>query len=298
MPKQALDSTLRVKRFINRYEDLYVKLAFSTNAFKRYSLEESIQKIRYIGYEGVEILCDTPHLYPPLSSKQRLLQLRNLIEGQQLEISNLNAFTMYAIADVYHPSWIEKDEHSTADRITHTIECLKAANFLGAKNVSTEGGGPKSSKKYDREGLMNLFKRNIEKVVSTAENENVKLLIEPEPGLIIENMSQISEFLKSFNSRSIGLNCDLGHFYCVGEDPSDVVYQLADHIGHFHLADISGSRVHNHLLPGMGSIDFGTIFDAIRSVGYQGYVTVELYPYQEDPITIAHKAYEYLQDFV
>jgi len=42
-----------------------MKLAFSSNAFKAYSLEASIKEIRAIGYEGVEILCDYPHAYPP-----------------------------------------------------------------------------------------------------------------------------------------------------------------------------------------------------------------------------------------
>ena len=41
-----------------------MKLAFSTNAFKKYSLEESIKTIADIGYDGVEILCDIPHAYP------------------------------------------------------------------------------------------------------------------------------------------------------------------------------------------------------------------------------------------
>ena len=76
------------------------------------------------------------------------------------------------------------------------------------------------------------------------------------------------------------------------------MYQLADYIGHFHLADISSDRVHNHLLPGTGSINFKNIFDAIRSVGYQGFITVELYTYQDNPIEAALKSYEYLQRFV
>ncbi len=287
-----------IKSFINHREALYVKLAFSTNAFKRYSLEESIREIGAIGYEGVEILCDVPHLYPPVLSKQRLSRLNWLLEEQQLKVSNLNAFTLFAVNDVYHPSWIEMDKHSTDIRIMHTINCLKTARLLGAKNISTEGGGPQTANAGKRRDLVKLFEKNIEHVVKIAEAEKVRILVEPEPGLIIENSSQITEFLKSFDSKSIGMNCDLGHFFCVGEDPAEVVYQLADYIGHFHLADISSDRVHNHLLPGAGSINFKDIFDATRSVGYQGFITVELYTYEDKPIEAAHRAYEYLQRFV
>jgi sugar phosphate isomerase/epimerase len=287
-----------IKKFIKHSGDLHMKLAFSTNAFKQYSLENSITEIGAIGYEGVEILCDVPHLYPPLFPKRRLSRLNNFLGKQHLEVSNLNAFTLYAVNDVYHPSWIEMDKHSTNIRLMHTIDCLKAARFLGANNISTEGGGPKTGNAQDRKDLLKLFTKNIEHAVRIAESEKVRILVEPEPGLIIENSSQITEFLKSFDSKSIGMNCDLGHFFCVGEDPAQVVYQLIDYIGHFHLADISSDRVHNHLLPGMGSINFKDIFDAISSVGYQGFVTVELYTYQDNPIEAANRAYEHLQKFL
>jgi sugar phosphate isomerase/epimerase len=275
-----------------------VKLAFSTNAFKRFSLEESIRQIGGIGYGGVEILCDIPHLYPPSFAQEKFLRLKECLEHQHLEISNLNAFTLYAINDLYHPSWIENDTKATEIRIRHTIECLKAAKLLGAKNISTQGGGPQPLHRPNNVELINIFRKNLKRVLKIAEHENVRILIEPEPGLIIENSSQITEFLRSFDTESVGLNCDLGHFYCVGEDPARIVYQLQDYIGHFHLADIASNRIHNHLLPGTGSINFESIFDAIRAIGYQGYVTVELYTYQDEPLIAATRAYNYLQKFI
>ena len=162
-------------------------------------------------------------------------------------------------------------------------------DFSGQKISLLRAGGPQTGNAQDRKDLLKLFTKNIEHAVRIAESEKVRILVEPEPGLIIENSSQITEFLKSFDSKSIGMNCDLGHFFCVGEDPAQVVYRLVDYIGHFHLADISSDRVHNHLLPGKGSINFKDIFDAISSVGYQGFITVELYTYQDNPIEAAQQ---------
>jgi len=34
-----------------------MKFAFSTNAFKKYSLKDAINTIYEIGYDGIEILC-------------------------------------------------------------------------------------------------------------------------------------------------------------------------------------------------------------------------------------------------
>ena len=110
-----------------------MKLAFSSNAFKKYSLEYSIKAIAAIGYEGVELLCDIPHAYPPDFGEKRIQSVRNLLSSHSLQISNLNAFTLYAIGDVYHPSWIEESEKLRELRIKHTIDCLHLANKVGVK---------------------------------------------------------------------------------------------------------------------------------------------------------------------
>ena len=41
-----------------------MKLAFSTNAYTRFSLVDALRGIKGAGFSGVEILADTPHAYP------------------------------------------------------------------------------------------------------------------------------------------------------------------------------------------------------------------------------------------
>src|SRR5919197_818946 len=119
-----------------------MKLAFSTNAFKKYSLKESIRLTKEIGYDGVEILCDIPHAYPPSLDERDILSIEETVSKYKIEISNLNAFTLYAISDIYHPSWIETNNQLRELRIQHTINCLHLARKIGGKNISTEPGGP------------------------------------------------------------------------------------------------------------------------------------------------------------
>jgi sugar phosphate isomerase/epimerase len=270
-----------------------MKLAFSTNAFKRYSLEDSIQEIAKIGYGGVEILCDVPHAYPPLFGDRQVRSLKNTLVSCNVQISNLNAFTLYAIGDVYHPSWIEDDKDARKVRAQHTIDCIRLAKKAGVKNLSTEPGGP-APQSADPCQLERIFSAGLGGAARVAEEEDVQVLVEPEPGLLIENSHQFKRFMKNVSSDHVRLNFDIGHFYCVNEDPAKLVYELSDYIGHFHLADIASSRVHNHLIPGRGSIDFRPVFDAMDDIGYDGFVTVELYPYQENPAQAAREAYDYL----
>jgi len=272
-----------------------MKLGFSTNAFKKYSLEESIKIIADIGYTGVEILCDIPHAYPPTFDREQIESLQNLTKESKVEICNLNAFTLYAIGDVYHPSWIEVGEQLREARVNHTINCIKLAKEIGVRNLSTEGGGPVDGNSDPRQ-IEKWFIEGLVRIARVAEEEGVKILMEPEPGLLIENAHQFRKIMQKIDSDFVRLNFDIGHFYCVGEDPAQVVHELSDYIEHFHLADIADTRVHNHLIPGQGSIDFLSVFRSMDEIGYKGFVTVELYPYQDNPVLAAKEAYRYLKD--
>jgi sugar phosphate isomerase/epimerase len=272
-----------------------MKFAFSTNAFKRYSLEQAIQVITEIGYDGIEILADVPHAYPPLGDSQLQL-IKDTVLKCNTQISNVNAFTLYAITDVYHPSWIENDESLRELRIQHTIKCIELAKSIGSKNISTEPGGPIQQRdNSNTDFLKALFINELNKVATLAEKMRIKVLVEPEPSLLLENSTQFMDFIKDISSQYIKLNFDIGHFYCVREDPAETIYKLADYIEHFHLADIAVDRIHNHLIPGLGSIDFESVFKAINEIGYKEFVTVELYPYQDNPVYAAKSALKYVR---
>ena len=49
---------------------------YSTNAFVKYALIESMEKISLIGFNGVEIMCDQPHLYPPEYTAEKLEEVK------------------------------------------------------------------------------------------------------------------------------------------------------------------------------------------------------------------------------
>jgi sugar phosphate isomerase/epimerase len=140
-----------------------------------------------------------------------------------------------------------------------------------------------------------MFIDGIREVLPIAEKEKVKILVEPEPGLLIETSDEFIQFIKNFDSEYIGLNFDIGHFVCVNEDPSKLVFELANYIQHFHLADIK-NKIHNHLMPGLGSINFKKIINSITEIGFDGFITVELYPYKNNPSEAALKSFDYLNE--
>ncbi len=142
-----------------------------------------------------------------------------------------------------------------------------------------------------------IFLAGLRAVEGSARRKGIKILIEPEPGLLIENSSEFLEIYRKLDPAVFGLNFDIGHFFCVGEDPSALVLQLKDCSSHFHLEDIGSSRRHHHLMPGEGAIDLPGVLETIESTGFSGYVTVELYTYSENAEEAARRAFRYLSDW-
>ncbi len=255
---------------------------YSTNAFVKFSLLDSMDRIARLGFKGVEIMGDRPHLYPPDYDNDKLTELKKRIDQNHLTVTNLNSFTLFAVGDTYLPSWIEPEAHRRDIRIRHTIDSLKIAHRLGCRNISVPPGGPLDNG-ISRNDAFKLFHEGIDKVVPTAEALDVKLLIEPEPDLLMENTEEFLTFIKDIRSSIVGLNFDIGHFYCAGENPATAFERLFEWIGHVHIEDIAPSRVHEHLIAGHGTIQFKEIFDVMRKLDYTGHISLELYPYVDTP---------------
>ena len=267
---------------------------YSTNAFVRYSLEESILKIARLGFKGVEIMGDRPHLYPPDYSPEKLDHIKALLRQNQLKVNNINSFTLFAVGDTYLPSWIEPEVERREIRILHTIQSLRVAKALDCKNISVPPGGP-LEKNMSRKEAFELFHSGLEKVMPYAESLGIKILVEPEPDLLIENTVEFKEFIKDVRSNFIGLNFDIGHFYCAGENPAESFEDLFEYTGHVHLEDIASTREHNHLIPGLGAIDLKEVLAVMIRLNYQGNISLELYPYTDMPEEAGRKSIDFLK---
>ena len=58
---------------------------YSTNAYTRFDLLTALEMIAEIGFSGVEIMCDQPHLYPPEWHEQEILRLKDTLCAAEAE---------------------------------------------------------------------------------------------------------------------------------------------------------------------------------------------------------------------
>jgi len=268
-------------------------LGYSTNAFTKFDLIDAFAEISKLGFVGVEIMCDRPHLYPPDYGPRQLAKVKAALAEHHLIPTNLNGFTLFAVGDTYLPSWIEPEAERREIRIQHTLDCLEVARQLGCASISVPPGGP--VKGISRSRAMAFFHQGLERVLPEAERLGVRVLIEPEPGLLIERTTEFKPFIREIASPAAGLNFDIGHFFCAGENPAEAFEELYPWVGHVHLEDIAANRRHHHLIAGHGAIDFEQVFTAMRRLGYDGSITLELYPYTDGPQAAGRESLDYLQ---
>ena len=293
--KQGVGRTVRHP--LQKWNEQTMKLAYSSNAYMRYDMGHAIDSIASLGFRGIELMADRPHAWPAETTDRQIDAIRRHLDHRGLTISNVNAFMMNAVGDFWHPSWIEHEKALRQERLQHTIRALSMAAKLGALSITTEPGGPLSDS-MSREHALDLFCEGLTQALRHAEDEGVRLLVEPEPDLLIENADQCLELTQRVNSPMLGLNFDVGHFYCVSDPLPETIARLAPFTQHYHLEDIAASRVHEHLIPGRGSVDFEEVISAIKNTGYDDWLTIELYPYLDDPDGAGREAAQYLSRWV
>src|SRR5207253_7562430 len=123
-----------------------VRLAFSTNAYLKYSFPEAVRRLAAIGYTGVEVMADVPHAWPAFLLEEQKQAIRDSLRQNGVAISNVNAFMMNAVNDArqryWHPSRTDPDRHYRQIRIDRTRRALTLAREIGAPCITTEPGGP------------------------------------------------------------------------------------------------------------------------------------------------------------
>jgi sugar phosphate isomerase/epimerase len=87
----------------------------------------------------------------------------------------------------------------------------------------------------------------------------------------------------------VQLHLDVKAMSSEAEPVPALIRKFATWMKHFHANDA------NRRGPGFGAVDFVPIFQALRDVVYDGWVSVEVFDYSPDPETIARESIRYMR---
>lgn len=265
------------------------KLSFSSNAFTKYSLVEAMNYICYMGYDGIEILGDHPHISDGLEEKDYSM-LKKELEDRKLAVANINTNDCKEFLYYY-----KEEPFFTARREVFELKLrqfqrnIKVAEKLGCNHISISSGPLK--KDESRNKLIDTFFYNLNTALEYLP-DGINLGIELEPGHIIQCLNDYSIIFNTFKKKNLGINLDVGHLYCAGNTIEEAFEKYSDKIFHIHLEDIKDLQ-HFHLILGDGNLPLKGILSFLQK-HYNGYISIELYPYKENPVKACFASKLYL----
>lgn len=273
-------------------------LAFSTNAFTRFSVVEAIETIARLGYAGVEILADEPHVYP---TKMHLLtrDVSSALDRTGIAVSNVNANCTFGYwkdapaEPFFEPSLLSPVKVRRDDRIAMIRRTLRFARDIGARNISITTG--KMTGPMHPIAATKQLAESLKPVLDEAEKLAIDVGIELEPGLFLEYVDELVEWIDRMGSTRLGANLDVGHCQVIGESIPDCVHKLKGRIWNLHVEGMPG-RKHYHLIPGdpQDTLDWPGLWGALRETNYDRFATVELYTMTAEPERAAGESLAWL----
>jgi len=278
-----------------------MKLAFSTNAFTRFTLIQALRGIKSAGFGAVEILGDTPHAYPENIDDDVIGQICTILETLNLEVSNVNcncSFGYWRDAPAepfFEPSLISPDENHRNIRIELIGMAMDFAKRIGSGSVSITSGRMLAG--MNPKKAAETFEHSLCQVLDRAELIGMNVGMECEPGLFIEHATELKEWIEKIGSNRLGANLDIGHSHVLGESIPDVLQMLKGRIWNMHIEDLPG-RKHYHMIPGEGTFDWDGLKHGLNAIGYNGYLTVELYTQIDEPQSAAEKSFVFLRKWL
>ncbi len=117
----------------------------------------------------------------------------------------------------------------------------------------------------------------LEKLLPTLESQKVTLALEPlgpGEGNFWNHASDAVKVIERLGSPWVRLHLDVKAMSTEGQPIDKIIVDNAKHLAHFHANDP------NRQGPGMGDVDFVPIFSALRSINYDGWVSVEVFDYE------------------
>lgn len=280
-----------------------MKVGVITDCFKL-PLDESIRLAGKLGFDGIQIYATTGEFSPEVLTTERKSEVRSLLMENHLEISALcGDMGGYGFQ-------IESDN---AERIRKTKRIIDLAEEFEVGVITTHIGVIPENKDNPRYSVM---LDAMCKCGEYAADKKITLAIETGP----EKASTLLSFLQDTNG-GIGVNLDPANFVMVtGQDPVEAVQVLGKYIVHTHAKDgvmlkqtdpeiiydcfakggIEALNVADYFLEtplGVGNVDFTKYINALRGIGYDGYLTIERET-GENPISDIQKSLNTLRNII
>ncbi|MDG9700738.1 sugar phosphate isomerase/epimerase [Streptomyces sp. DH37] len=256
-----------------------LRLAYGTNGLADLRLDDALELLADLGYDGVGLTLDHMHLDPLAPAPELAARTRHV--ARRLERLGLGVAVETGARYVldprrkHHPTLLDPDPRARGARTGLLLTAVRIAADLGATAVHCFSG--RIPPGTDPDTAWKRLAEAVAPVLDAARSAGVPLAIEPEPGHLLQDLAGFHRLRADLGDPDgLGLTLDIGHCQCLEPDPpADCVRAAAPWLRHVQIEDMRRG-VHEHLPFGEGEIDFRPVLVALHEAGYGGLVGVEL----------------------
>lgn len=266
-----------------------MKFGICNEIFQGWKIEDAMSHAKRAGYDGIEIapftLAKSVTDIPTTERKR----IRDAAARTGIEISGIHWVLVQTEGlHLNHPDTAVRGR--TAEYFCALVEFCAD---LGGKIIVV--GSPKQRNILDGVTAAQAWTwatETFRAAVQLAERRGVTICFEPlapSETNFVNTAEEGIRFAKQFNSPAMKIILDVKAMCSETKPIPQIIRESRGEFAYFHAND------RNLKGPGFGDVDFVPIAAALREAGYDGYVSVEVFKFEEGPEVIAGKSIEYLK---
>ncbi len=259
--------------------------------------EDAIRRIAKLGFKSVELIAWTRDTLDEYYTPARIKALREILDAEGLELSEF----------VSTPRGLSAPDDGEREKaVEHFARMVEVGHALGTGIVNTvsptpfglrimpllslpaaqEVACPLDESQRRASAWDDNWKAYVEatrQCCALCDEAGMRYALEAHPYRWVDASAAMLRLIDHVGSPALGMNVDPSHTFPAGDIPHLSIYKLGNRVFHTHISD--NDATHNaHWRPGKGKIDWKAFLQALRDIGYEGVLSLEL----EDVPGVSH----------
>lgn len=265
-----------------------MKIAICNETFKDWPFDKAFAFAREVGYTGIEFAPFTINKNAYEISPEKRAEVRKQVEDAGLQSIGLH--WLLAFTEGYYLTSSEADVRQRTSE--YLQELARLCRDLGGTILVL--GSPAQRNLLpgvSHDQAMEYAAEVIRGATDVMQQCGVTLAVEPlspAEGDFLRTADLGVKLVEMVDSPNCRLHLDVKAMSSEEKPVIDIIRDCAEYMVHFHAND------ENCRGPGMGEIDFVPILQTLKDVGYDGWVSVEVFDYEPGVEALARESIENL----
>jgi sugar phosphate isomerase/epimerase len=240
-------------------------------------LETSMRQAAELGFDAVELFLPGPQA---VSTEQ----VQKLLQTYRLQLAAVGTGAGMVLHQL---SLTDRDDARRQQALAFVRSMIDWGGTFQAPAIIGSMQGRWTADE-GKEPVLQRLAQALEELGKHAARYGVPLIYEPlnryETNLC-QTQAEGGQLIESYRLHNVVLLADLFHMNIEESDVAAALRAAGRHVGHVHFVDS------NRRPAGCGHLEFGPIVQALRDIGYSGYVSAEALPWP-DPVSAARQTME------